>query len=588
VFRGTHSAFQGSEPIYLHLIRPLVKPYTRTLDATLDVMLTLGDFIFALSTYPLRIALQWWHQRFGRYDNHSGTDTDSDTDSSNSLTPSDLPSSFIASTDLPLEPPNREGNPIQFPRKTGQSKSDNRRPSASRTGSRNALPDTGSQVIEGDSRKQTRRRGTGSTLEPDVEPNFLKPHAGGRRDGEGSSNHQIWYPPEGAYLDDDRDAQGAPAIQTSDLPQEPPELQTHVDEWREYPPFPSAYPPTPIAMTSRLVPTSMAVPSSLYPSIEEENVQQDFHKSLLPPREPLNPSPAGDLSDEYNTFGIPPFIASQLPIVNDADDSMSTDGYEDEDDFNITLRTPLQPQGSFRSKPRPRLFVSPPSISSIASRSSALTTADNGSSLRTDQSSDSPLSAPKQSMASLSVIGKKRSYPRSKPTSTKKRVRQIEEDRSYDDSLDFEPREPTYLSSKERLSGKPIKETFEPLTTASDTAEDLADTASSSDADRDPQDPTVPEEKRRRVVRSPPRVVHPSRPIRTRVARYASSPPQAQKGKLLEVPPVSKRSSGRLRAAGSVSRQAKGTAVAASSSGSASDPPLIPPKPVGKSTNKKR
>ncbi|KAF9554534.1 hypothetical protein CPC08DRAFT_622474, partial [Agrocybe pediades] len=51
---------RGAEPIYLHLIRPLVKPYTRTLDGSLDLMLMVGDFIFALSTYPIRLAVEWY------------------------------------------------------------------------------------------------------------------------------------------------------------------------------------------------------------------------------------------------------------------------------------------------------------------------------------------------------------------------------------------------------------------------------------------------------------------------------------------------------------------------------------------------
>ncbi|KJA29593.1 hypothetical protein HYPSUDRAFT_104460, partial [Hypholoma sublateritium FD-334 SS-4] len=51
---------RGAEPIYLHLIRPLVKPYTGTLDGILDLMLMVGDFIFALSMYPVHLGLEWW------------------------------------------------------------------------------------------------------------------------------------------------------------------------------------------------------------------------------------------------------------------------------------------------------------------------------------------------------------------------------------------------------------------------------------------------------------------------------------------------------------------------------------------------
>ncbi|KAF8165759.1 hypothetical protein B0H34DRAFT_639373, partial [Crassisporium funariophilum] len=52
---------RGAEPIYLHLIRPLIKPHTRTLDGMLDITLMIGDFIFALSMYPVRIVQHWYH-----------------------------------------------------------------------------------------------------------------------------------------------------------------------------------------------------------------------------------------------------------------------------------------------------------------------------------------------------------------------------------------------------------------------------------------------------------------------------------------------------------------------------------------------
>ena len=44
--------------------------------------------------------------------------------------------------------------------------------------------------------------------------------------------------------------------------------------------------------------------------------------------------------------------------MDEADESMSTDDYEDEDGFNMTLRTPLQHFGSITSQLPPRLQVS--------------------------------------------------------------------------------------------------------------------------------------------------------------------------------------------------------------------------------------
>jgi hypothetical protein len=61
---------QGAEPIYLHLIRPVIKPYTRTLDAALELMLMVGDFLIALSTYPVQLAVQWWKGDLHGSSNH--------------------------------------------------------------------------------------------------------------------------------------------------------------------------------------------------------------------------------------------------------------------------------------------------------------------------------------------------------------------------------------------------------------------------------------------------------------------------------------------------------------------------------------
>ncbi|KAJ3484476.1 hypothetical protein NLJ89_g11975 [Agrocybe chaxingu] len=366
---------RGAEPIYLHVIRPFVKPYTRTLDAALDIMLTFGDFIFALSTYPLRLALRWWQRRFGKYYEPFETEADSQSElSSNEVNTSEVPSSILASSapglpPLPPDPPEAAG--VQLASKASQGKrpadSQARRPSQDRP-SRIAGARGNSQA--GPSHSLPRKRKDSDN----------RSESG----AESTTRHQIWYPPQAAYANEDpeEEAQANLTIKPSVQAPEPPkdanatlneaqrlvELQ-QLDEWRQYPPFPSAYPPTPIATTARLIPSSMALPSSLYPPIEEEMAQQDFRQSLLPLREPLNPTHAGDSSDRDNTnFGIYHYLANQQ-LAKDTDDSISTsDDYEDEDEdaFNVTLRTPLPPQGSARSQIYSRRFVSLASASSMA------------------------------------------------------------------------------------------------------------------------------------------------------------------------------------------------------------------------------
>jgi hypothetical protein len=59
----TDIVFQGAEPIYLHLIRPLLKPHTTTIDMILDFVATLGDFFFALLMIPVHAAIPYIPKR---------------------------------------------------------------------------------------------------------------------------------------------------------------------------------------------------------------------------------------------------------------------------------------------------------------------------------------------------------------------------------------------------------------------------------------------------------------------------------------------------------------------------------------------
>ncbi|KIK01554.1 hypothetical protein K443DRAFT_98468 [Laccaria amethystina LaAM-08-1] len=56
---------RAAEPIYLHIIRPLLKPCASTLDASLELLLMIGDFIFALSAFPVKLGLELWEKPFG-------------------------------------------------------------------------------------------------------------------------------------------------------------------------------------------------------------------------------------------------------------------------------------------------------------------------------------------------------------------------------------------------------------------------------------------------------------------------------------------------------------------------------------------
>ncbi|KIM35158.1 hypothetical protein M413DRAFT_449867 [Hebeloma cylindrosporum] len=599
---------RGAEPIYLHLIRPLIKPYTRTLDATLDILLLTGDFIFALSTYPIRLALDWWNKRYGLYYEPFETEqeTQTETDSSNDVNTSEMPTSFLASSGVVNASP--EPLPVQAPSKSARTES--RRPSADTTTgsiSRGKLIESNfppkkeptrrpSGSPSGKEPNPTRRASSDATTDTNLEPNFYKPLK--TQTSPGTSRHHIWYPPKSSYSDDEHVAIEADFTVRQSSQRVTLSYEEQAEEWRKYPPLPSAYPPTPITKTSKLV----TVSSSLDPLIEGEISQQDFHKSLLPPREPLNPSPAGDLSDYHNTFGISPRLSDER---EDADDSMSTSDYEEEDEFNITLRTPLQPLGSLRSRIKPRRLVAVASGSSavsVPSRSSALTTIDHGSSLRTSTSSDSSDSAPEPiNTDSSSIIGKKRSYPRSKKAlhSATPRVRQIEES----GNAAVEASAEISATLRPAPDGTPAKPGYaQNLDTRSDTADEsgAATTASSVSpvlADEQDHEQLQPEEKRRKIVRSSASrnargtfTANPVRSVRARVTRHASPPLRnAQKTKSLGAPtkkPPTRAAAAREAALSADHVKENDSSMGASSSASTSDHPL-PPPPVPRKPNKR-
>ncbi|KAF9450148.1 hypothetical protein P691DRAFT_644466, partial [Macrolepiota fuliginosa MF-IS2] len=54
---------RGAEPIYLHIIRPFLKPYTSTVDQLLDFAHVVGDVALGLAALPFIYIVEWWHRR---------------------------------------------------------------------------------------------------------------------------------------------------------------------------------------------------------------------------------------------------------------------------------------------------------------------------------------------------------------------------------------------------------------------------------------------------------------------------------------------------------------------------------------------
>ncbi|KAI4521551.1 hypothetical protein K525DRAFT_256499 [Schizophyllum commune Loenen D] len=334
---------RAAEPIYLHIIRPFLKPHTVALDAILEVATMIGDLIFTVATLPLQPFIMWWQAR-------------------------------QAETEYPYDP-TQDGT---------------------------ATPKSTSVVSETVSAASVIRE-SADAVEISSSISVQQIRVANAIEGlPATPTHQIWHPPASAYKDEQPEERF--------IPPHPDELDKEVaeagatlaseDEWRKYPDFPSAYPATPAAATLHLKPESKIngghpslngldghdrfnMPSSIPEDDSDYDDQPGFRQSLRTPREDQDPHSVPVLSDESIYLGIHatrPVGAEPAPMVVDEDGGerkgarMYVDGEDDgdetydedeEDSFNITLRTPMPRGGLSRevemgeAPPLPALRVEP-------------------------------------------------------------------------------------------------------------------------------------------------------------------------------------------------------------------------------------
>ncbi|RPD66854.1 hypothetical protein L226DRAFT_556685 [Lentinus tigrinus ALCF2SS1-7] len=405
---------KGAEPVFLHVIRPLIKPYSGVLDALFDALASFGDLFVLVASIPVNYVLGFYRR-------------------------------WTSALDPPQADPqtwHRDATPVgnrpAVHRAFASESNGDARPPPARDVSTGSVPQTRSTIVRSDASTPT---------------------------------HQIWHPPASAYTDE------VSLNPHSGLPTPPIEHQQRLqaaaasssngaDEWRQYPPFPSAYPPTPLPASSCLPSAEPAIvaprpvrPATQFSGIAEEEdedghnpeTRQGFRRSLLLPREPRNPGSDGDLSDENHMKGVQQTNTQHISTThsqahdhtgNGSETEMSVDEDtrshthdggesgsdmdEDEDEYNTTLRTPSRRRTGRRPQDEDEddeeylddLMLTPPSrmkptfsIDSVATRSTGLSTTDNGSSLRTRTNSfasTDPSSIPD----APSLAGKKRRLPR--------------------------------------------------------------------------------------------------------------------------------------------------------------------------------
>ena len=58
-------ARQGAEPVYLHIMRPMIKPYSAPLDSLLEITDTFGDLVVLILAIPYHMVM-WVYYRLAR------------------------------------------------------------------------------------------------------------------------------------------------------------------------------------------------------------------------------------------------------------------------------------------------------------------------------------------------------------------------------------------------------------------------------------------------------------------------------------------------------------------------------------------
>lgn len=394
---------QGAEPLYLHILRPLIKPYVDTVDPLLDLTRDIGDFLFALSQVPLNYVLSLsglpWHTE----ENESAAES-LETSASRTSTmrfSSNIPTAAKIYASV-------ESNPLVM----------EKRPASIHSVTADRIPRR-RPVDSYESTGGRRSKSASVTTLSHYPSNTV-----GRVNARPVSNnprkavYEIWHPPPPAYEEEPRRSRlsvgqsGIGNASTPDLiqPGTPPPAvllteptAVHSEDWRLYPAFPSAYPPTPLPAAHSLPGTTPSGQNDPLPArvttiapIPEDTINrsQDFDVSHEYARHNSSSNSSDESSDLSGAHaGLERSRSSdQRGIIGNQDESDEIE--DEEDDFDVTLRTPY------------RSSVASNASSSVASLPSVLTTNDNASSLRTMSSSESI-----HSYDSSAHAGRKRSYP---------------------------------------------------------------------------------------------------------------------------------------------------------------------------------
>lgn len=372
---------KGAEPLYLHVIRPFIKPYAIIVDPILEIVRDVGDFLFALSQVPVDYVRSTWPLAWPIGESDTGRD----------CPPEELANFTLTSRTVTIPLP-KTYEAVQAPRDkhstSVRSVSDSKRRSNSR------------QSIYASRGRHAKSTSTATLPQYSAHPPSHEPPQYSQTLPRGrNQNH---YPPVSTHGNELLGDPSTPGF-TRSLSYHPVrEYQS--DEWRVYPAFPSAYPPTPLpALASLPSPVARSKSDSHYPPIPEDT--PDFHMPLE-----QHPSSVHDSNQGHGGNSGVRKRRDRLEPDNESagdtgDEGSQTDlsehsraGDDSDYDYNATMRTPYRYLYSNGVDPSPAA-----SSASVASQSTTLSTADNASSYhgRTSMESlySSDSSAPRESHA---------------------------------------------------------------------------------------------------------------------------------------------------------------------------------------------
>lgn len=417
--------FQGAEPIFLHVLRPVIKPYTSTLDVLLDGGAMFGDFIFLVASIPVRRVRDWWDS-WTIVKEDAGHEADPVKEKNATQQPDDVVPPFLRESANGARPAaRRKGSATS-------STSSVRSAASQRTSAIPQRPANSQHPSAKTQRPPAKSAFVPVTANASVPP-AARTFRASRIYHEPTQGvqpppppYERWVPPASAYTE-----RGQSGLPTPPADSPPPfeAVATADAEWRQYPDFPAAYPPTPLQTTSQTLPGGLVAPVPLrapqFARIAEEGGNSDEEEggatvrqgSQQSRREFTNPELAGDFCDDHAPNGAHGKEVFSDDMDTDAhgdedvsiDESDSQEG-ESEDDFGMSLRTPrrmrIRPKAQDETiKARKNIYgTANLSDESLASTSTKLSTTDNGSSLRTN-SVASQASSSRQSSIAPSTAG---------------------------------------------------------------------------------------------------------------------------------------------------------------------------------------